>query len=483
MYESFYQLTRRPFPAAADASYYFPSAAAEAARATLRRCLHRGEGPALLIGGPGLGKSLLLKVLAQDLQAQRHIAFLQCGRVCSRRALLQALLYELQLPYRGLEEGELRLSLVDFLRSKEDDRQGLLIFIDEADTLPTRLLDELRLLTNISANGESLVGMALAGGMTLEERFASPRLTSFNQRIAARCYLETFSKSETNEFVKFQLDDAGAPATLFSEDALAAVSQVTGGVPRLINQLCDHVLVLASLGAHKQIDARGIEEAWADLQQMPGPWSASQEEFTPPVSESGVLEFGSLEEEGELPQSVKFPSRIMEPPKQKRGPMDEDSAATLSINGPEADFEPLPALPPEAELEFISAVKNPFEESFDAEEVILDRYASLSEARGALKQVQSREGIEIASLLEPMPVLVEASNESVASVDVVMPPYARDEEIVSRHLREAAAKATPTPNDDRDILIIEDHEEEKAPTRSRRREFRRLFSSLRREHA
>lgn len=481
MYESFYQLTRRPFPAAADASYYFPSAASEAARATLRRCLHRGEGPALLIGGPGLGKSLLLKVLAQDLQSQRHIAFLQCGRVCSRRALLQALLYELGLPYRGLEEGELRLSLVDFLRSKQDDRQGLLIFIDEADTLPTRLLDELRLLTNISANGESLVGMALAGGLTLEERFASPRLTSFNQRVAARCYLETFSKNETAEFIKFQLGDAGSKRPLFSDEALHAVSQVTSGVPRLINQLCDHVLVLASLGSHKQIDARGIEEAWADLQQMPGPWSASQEEFSPPVSESGVLEFGSLEEEGELPHSVKFPSRIMEPPKQKRGPMDADSAATLRMSVAEAEFEPQPAFAPEAELEFISAVKNPFDESFANEEVILDRYASLSEARSTLKQVQSREGVEIASLLEPTPVLVESNHETVASVDVVMPPYAKDEEIVSRHLREAASKATPS--DDRDILIIEDHETEQAPTRSRRREFRRLFSNLRREHA
>ncbi|EAQ78714.1 ExeA family protein [Blastopirellula marina] len=480
MYESFYQLTRRPFPAAADAPYYFPSAAAESSRSTLRRCLHRGEGPALLIGGPGLGKSLLLKVLAEDLKAERHISFLQCGRVCSRRALLQALLYELGLPYRGLEEGELRLSLVDFLRSSHDDRQGLLVFIDEADTLPTRLLDELRLLTNISSQGNSLVGMVLAGGLTLEERFASPRLASFNQRIAARCYLETFSKAETAEFVKFQLEESGAQRSLFADSAIDSLSQVTGGVPRLINQLCDHVLVLASLGSHKQVDASGIEEAWADLQQMPGPWTTSQEAFSAPSGDGGVLEFGSLEEEGEMPHSVKFPSRIMEPPKQKRSEMDADSAATLRMSAAEMEFNPESPFKPEAELEFISAVKDPFDESFANEEIILDRYASLSEARGSLKQVQSREGVEIASLLEPMPMMVESNHDSVAAVDVVMPPYARDEEIVSRHVRKTAA---PTPADDRDILIIEDPAAEAAPTRSRRREFRRLFSSLRREHA
>ncbi|MFI4875460.1 MAG: ExeA family protein [Blastopirellula sp. JB062] len=481
MYESFYQLTRRPFPAAADAPYYFPSAAAESARSTLRRCLHRGEGPALLIGGPGLGKSLLMKVLAQDLKSERHISFLQCGRVCSRRALLQALLYELGLPYRGLEEGELRLSLLDFLRSSQDNRQGLIIFIDEADTLPTRLLDELRLLTNISSDGHSLVGMALAGGMTLEERFASPRLASFNQRIAARCYLETFSKAETSEFVKFQLEEAGAQPALFSDGAIDAISQVTGGVPRLINQLCDHVLVLASLGSHKRIEAGGIEEAWADLQQMPGPWTTSQEEFTPPAGDSGVLEFGSLEAENEMPASVKFPSRIMEPPKQKRGEIDADSAATLRLKPVEDEFEPEPTLKPEAELEFVSAVKDPFDESFANEEIILDHYASLNEARASLKQVQSREGAEIATLLEPLPMMVESNHDSIAAVDVVMPPYARDEEIVSQHVRETSD--SPPPADDRDILIIEDPAAESTPARSRRREFRRLFSSLRREHA
>ncbi len=278
MYETFFGLTERPFAAAPSAKHYFPAAAIEAARQTLTRCIDRAEGVGLLIGPAGAGKTLLCHVLAEEFRSRFCVAVLESGRLCTRRALLQAILYELGLPYRGMEEGDLRLSLVDHLSPRNLDHDSapkLLLIVDEAHSLPLRLLEELRLLSNLVRQGQPRVRLVLAGGPQFEERLASPKLESFNQRVAARCYLEALDRSQTIDYVRHQTREAGgSPERVFASEALGAVYEATDGIPRLINQVCDHGLMLACAGGVKQLTAGGIEEAWSDLQQLPTPWNA-----------------------------------------------------------------------------------------------------------------------------------------------------------------------------------------------------------------
>ena len=99
---------------------------------------------------------------------------LASGRLSTRRALFQAILYELGRPYRGMDEGELRLAVVDYLMAGDNNSRGLVLLVDEAHTLPLRLLEEIRLLTNLARSGQPLVRLVMAGGPALEERFASP---------------------------------------------------------------------------------------------------------------------------------------------------------------------------------------------------------------------------------------------------------------------------------------------------------------------
>src|SRR5262245_5548935 len=115
MYESFFGFSERPFAAVPLAKRYFPAAIAEHARQALARCIQRDEGVGLLTGPAGTGKSILCQVLAIQFCGQMEVALLTSGRLCTRRALLQAILFELGLPYRGMEESELRLSLIDHL--------------------------------------------------------------------------------------------------------------------------------------------------------------------------------------------------------------------------------------------------------------------------------------------------------------------------------------------------------------------------------
>ena len=212
MYESYFGLTRRPFVPAPNAETYIPTGSLEHARQTLIRCIDRGEGPAIVVGPAGTGKSLLCQVLARHFRGRFHVALLVGARLCTRRALLQNILFELKLPYREMDEGELRLSLVDHLEPRSGGPEGLLLLVDEAHTLPLRLLEEVRLLTNLVRDGQSRVRLVLAGGMALEERLASPKLESFHQRIAARCYLQPLTRDETIYYVQEQIRRPGGAA-------------------------------------------------------------------------------------------------------------------------------------------------------------------------------------------------------------------------------------------------------------------------------
>ncbi len=115
-----------------------------------------------------------------------------------------------------------------------------------------------------------------------------------NQRIAVRCYLDALNRADTFSYIRTQIGRAGVKAEqIFPESALQAVYHATGGVPRLINQICDHALVLAFADGLREITAEVVEQAWADLQQIPLPWNPTPAS----TSSKGVIEFGSLQDE------------------------------------------------------------------------------------------------------------------------------------------------------------------------------------------
>ena len=248
MYEARFGFKKRPFPPAPRVDSYHPAATIEAARQSLTRCIQRGEGAALVVGPSGSGKTLLCHLLAEQFRDDFDVVHLLSGRLENRRALLQGILHALGQPYRGMEEEELRLTLLDYFSGLEASKQGVLLLVDEAHTLALRCLDELRTLTNIAADGQPQVRLVLVGSPLLEERLTVPGLDSFSQRLAARCYLEPLSQCETEGYIQTQLARVGGATAIFPTEACQAVYQATGGVPRLINQVCDHTLLLALRG-------------------------------------------------------------------------------------------------------------------------------------------------------------------------------------------------------------------------------------------
>ncbi|MGD9647475.1 MAG: ExeA family protein [Pirellulales bacterium] len=421
MYEAFYQLNGRPFVATALAGHYFRTASSEAARETTLRCVRRSEGAVLVVGGVGIGKSIFCSMIAQHLRPTHQVVTLAGGECVSRRALLQTILHRLGRPFR-MEEGELRLALIDYISGYSLPATGLVLVIDEAQLLDIPLLEELRLLTNLVRYEQPCVHLVLAGNQEIEERFASPKLESFNQRLAARCYLAPFTQAETRGYLAARLAACnGQLERLFDDDAVRRIQQATDGVPRLVNQLCDHALVLGAAARRSPLDADAIAEAWADLQQFPSARGLASNPTLSPVSatairsavDSGAANFGSGQ--GGATATIEF------------GTLDDEDESELVLastparsasNGHAHGATSAAAV---ATIELVDPVHAKHYQ-FEQEEVVVDRYARLeSSGLGRRPRVESIEGRILGDLLQPF---VQA--ETYDHIRIVAPPDAPD---------------------------------------------------------
>jgi type II secretory pathway predicted ATPase ExeA len=467
MYDGCFGLNRRPFASVPQIDHYFPATAIEGARATLARCIQRGEGAGLVIGPSGTGKTLLCLVLAEQVRRSFQVVMLASGRLSTRRALFQAILYELGQPYRGMDEGELRLAVVDYLMTGDGSSRGLVLLVDEAHTLPLRLLEEIRLLTNVARSGQPLVRLVLAGGPVLEERFASPKLDSFSQRLAARCYLEALNRTETQDYIQSQINAAGGRGEqVFPDETCESVFRATGGIPRLISQVCDHALLLAYVAGRKRIEPAHIEEAWGDLQQLPTPWSGESKTEQP----SGVIEFGSLDDSADSTPgaadaaTAAGPALRISSAEEEHEADDSEPARQICrierlLAEADDDFQPAGSIGPEVELYFDESA-HPFQEEFEHEEVVADRYSAVAMASAMSASCAS----QTTSYEPPCWERDEfASSEAAVSADSQAAPEA---ELVS-----AATGADVAPS----VAALSS-----PAVPERRREYRQLFARLRR---
>jgi type II secretory pathway predicted ATPase ExeA len=485
MYEVSFGLSRRPFPSLPQPAFYCPASAIDYAYQTLLRCVERGEGVAVVVGPTGCGKSLLGQLLAEHFRQTMHVVQLASGRLDSRRALLQAILYGLGRPFRGMDEGELRLALIEYL-SHGEDRRPMLLLVDEAEALPLRLLDELRMTTNLSADGEPCSRLVLLGGSTLEERLTSPKLESFSQRIAARCYLEAMNRSETKECIRVQLAAASASDDVFTAEACDAVYQATDGVPRLINQLCDHALILAFADGQTSIGRSGIEEAWADLQQLPTPWNGDSEERP----SEDIIEFGGLEsddptfessDEGDLEDAGSVPAFRVTPAEDDLIVQSSERLDGIeeSLEQLEDDFQPAGSIGTEVELVFHDP-SDLLNEDFQEEEVVVDRYSRTeAEAESAPTEEPTYE------IREEESPQVQADDDSARTIETPLdiqadglsaetPDTPAIEALEEQVAEQEEADARSTESHTLDI-----HTDRVIP-KLKHKDFARLFSNLRR---
>ena len=256
MYETHFGLRRRPFPATPDGDCYYPASTHEQALARLTQALQDGEGLVLLTGVPGTGKTLLGQRLLEQSTSEAECAFLTHAHFSTRAGLLQAVLYDLGLPYEGRTEQELRLALTDHLLKHYAEGRRSLLFVDEAQLLAPALLEELRLLGNLEGRQGKALQVVLLGQEAVAQTLHRPELAAFRQRLGAHARLEPFDLHEAVDYLVHHLRQAGGcPEAILTDEALEVLARGGRGIPRLLNRAAHGALRLAYQAGTETVDA------------------------------------------------------------------------------------------------------------------------------------------------------------------------------------------------------------------------------------
>ena len=273
VYQEFFGFDRRPFPTHA-APPLVSTPATDEVLPPLERCVREGGGISILSAPAGTGKTAVVLEIGRRVADNLHVVYLSSSNFTSRRGLLQAILFELNIDYEGLSEQEARLKIIEFSRELTPERDGLVLLVDEADQLSERLLEELRGLANYIHEGQPLLRLVLCGQLGLDERLAAPELDAFNQRVGCHVVLETLDRKQSAEYISETLATCDTRLEeVFSAEALDLICVASDGNVRCLHQLCDHSLLLAFVAEERPVSQETVRSALEDLQELPLNWN------------------------------------------------------------------------------------------------------------------------------------------------------------------------------------------------------------------
>jgi type II secretory pathway predicted ATPase ExeA len=266
MYCELFQLTEPPFRLTPDPQFLFASKQHARAKAYMESTIWLADGFVVITGDIGSGKTTLIESFLSELPKDivlAHISQTQLSPV----EFLQALLVEFGFkPFRK-RKVELLSMLKDFMVEQYAAGKKILLIIDEAQNLSRKVLEEVRLLSGLELRKEKLMRIIIAGQPELSHKLDSARLQQLTQRVRLRFHLGALSKRETHEYITHRLEVAGAKGrTIFEPAACDLVFRYSGGVPRLINVLCDTALLCAFAEERTVVDDALIKAAVEELQ-------------------------------------------------------------------------------------------------------------------------------------------------------------------------------------------------------------------------
>src|SRR6266536_2486273 len=260
---AFFGLEQKPFNPTPDPRFLYLSPGHREGLAQLLYGIQEHKGFILLTGEIGTGKTTLLRSLLSRLDGNTASAFV-FDTTLPFEGLLEYMLEDFGVAKPGESHVQRLIALNNFLIERHRAGQNTVLVLDEAQNLDLHALEQIRLLSNFETQTEKLLQILLVGQPELLDKLDRPELRQLKQRIGLRCRLLPLTPEQTRDYIRTRLRIAGArDLGLFSDAAITRIAEYSGGIPRLINTLCDHCLLIGYADQIRRIDRAIVEEAIA----------------------------------------------------------------------------------------------------------------------------------------------------------------------------------------------------------------------------
>ena len=269
MYENYFGLTRKPFDLNPDPTIIFNNEMHKEALAILRYGIADRKSFLLLTGNVGTGKTTLLQVLLHSIGDKNHVCLISNPKL-SIEDFYEHLATTFELEKFTGHKTKFLLTFTNFLKECHSRDERVILIIDEAQVLPIDILEEIRLLSNQEYLEYGVMSIFLVGQPELNKRLSHERLLPLRQRISIRFHLEPFSAENTEKYILYRLEKSGLQQNnIFTQNAIKLIHDHTGGVPRLINNLCDQAMLFGFAESTRTLNTKIVTQAINSL-QIPG---------------------------------------------------------------------------------------------------------------------------------------------------------------------------------------------------------------------
>ncbi len=265
MYTEFFGLSAKPFELLPNPKFLYLSKGHRKALSYLQYGVQEHAGFTLLTGEVGSGKTTLLRDIINRISSDTTLSMIFNTRVDAQQ-LVGMINEDFGLLSAGKDKVQLLRELNDFLLAECAAGRQPIIIIDEAQNLSTDALEEIRLLSNLEADNFKLMQIILVGQPELKQIISNPSLRQLRQRISISCHLSPLNREETEEYIFHRLATVGnRDCVVFLDGVFDMIFRFSGGIPRLINLLCDFLLLSAFVEETREIDVELVKDAVTEL--------------------------------------------------------------------------------------------------------------------------------------------------------------------------------------------------------------------------